>query len=260
MKKTSLILISILALSVAIGQTPAPTAQPVAQPAQQYVLVPAQQVAPTPPPAPVPTVVQQVVQKAVPNQFADIGSAIGSGLNGLVESVGGATGKTIDKTGEVTSQVVDKSGKVASAVMDRTFGKDVTLVDGIDKVSKTDAGRFTMLVIAWKVMGKDAVDLLNKVQGVMIGVPIQIFLVCLYVWVMRRFFVTRSVVLTKTGGLFSKDRKVEYGLVNVTSGYNNKDEVKIISRIDEDTKHVGLFITSVVFIGVSILNIAQVIF
>lgn len=243
MKLFTSVILSVILTGVSFAQAPA-TAQP------QEVLIRIQQDAPKAAPAvpapvavPVPAPVAAAVKAVAPNQFSEVGSAIGSGLNGLVESLGGATGRTVDKTGEVTGAVVDKSGKVASAVMDRTFGKDVTLVDGIDKVSKTDAGRFTMLVIAWKVMGKDALDLFRKVEGIAIGVPIGIFLIILATWITRRFWMVRSVVVKAEGPFWNKTKT--YETVN--------------TKLDDDTRYTGLFLTWLAFAILSFINVAFVI-
>lgn len=229
MKKTTLILLSVILAGMAFGQTAVPPQSTV--PDQQYVLVPA------------PAANKPVnTQKPIQNQFSEIGGAIGSSLSGLVEAIGGATGKTVDKTGEVTGALVDKSGQVVSSVMDRTFGKDVTLVQGIDNVSKTEAGRFTMLVVAWKVMGKDAVDLLSRFIGVIIGVSIQIVIVSVGVWITRRFWITRSIVVKSEGPFWNKTKTYE-----------------IINSKNETDRTEGLFLTWIICILVTGINIFAVI-
>lgn len=241
MKRINSILIAFLIVaSFAFGQeTTTQTSAPATT--QQYVMVPVQ----TPVAAPaVQLAVQKVAQQVLPpNQFADVGSAIGAGLNGLVQSIGGATGNVVDKSVDVTGKAVDRAGGVATAIADRTFGKDVTLVDGIEKVSKTDAGRFTMLVIAWKVMGKDALDLLRHFTGVAIGIPLEVVLLCIATWVTRRFWMIRSSVTSSEGPFWNK--KKTYELVNV--------------KVDDDTRYTGLFITWLAFAVLSIMNIAFVI-
>ncbi len=195
------------------------------------------------------------------------GSALGDSIRAASESLGAGVDKsstvlssTVDKTGDVLSKTADKTSDLAGAALDRTIGKDKTVVQGLDEFGHTRVGLVTLVVTSWKLLGKEASELLKVITGIAVGVPIQVVLILLYIWVMRRFFVTRSVVIKKTGGLFSKERVVEYGLINVVGNYKNTEGVKVISSIDEDTKHAGLFLTSVIFLIVSILNVAQVIF
>ena len=282
MNKTTLFLLSVILAGSVFAQTAAVPAAPVpiVVNGQQYVPAPAVPATPAAAvqavaQAAVPQVAQQAAQavaRVMPNvNTENLGQTFGSTLGGVLQSFSDATGGAVNKTADLTGSVVDKSGDVLSRTsdkvgsltgqaLDRTFGKDKTVVEGLQDLGNTNVGKFAMVLAAWKVMGKDAVGLLNTVQGILIGVPLQIVIILLYVWVMRRFFITRSVVLKKTGGMFSKERVVEYGLVNVTSQYDNKGSAVIVSRIDEDTKHAGLFITSLVFLIVSVLNIAQVIF
>lgn len=62
------------------------------------------------------------------------------------------------------------------------------------KFADTTPGRFTMVMIAWKVMGA---DFLASVKGYLIGVPLLIFWCSLFVWWLRRVYgihkVTRLV-------------------------------------------------------------------
>lgn len=270
MKFTSLVIALVLAGTMS-AQSPviSPPPQPIVVNGQQYV--PA-----TPPPAPaVPAVAQaaaQAVGKVVPGtNVENLGQTFGSTLGGVINSFSDATSGAVDKTRDVTSGVVDKTGDVlsktadktgdlAGKALDRTFGKDKTVVQGLQDLGNTNVGKFAMVLAAWKVMGKDAVGLLKTVEGILVGVPLQIVLIVIYVWVLRRFFITRSVVLSKTGGMFSKERKVEYGVVNVTSSYRAPEGVKVISTIEQDARYVGLFLSSAIFLIVSAVNVAQVIF
>ena len=224
-----------LALLVVLtfGASPA-LAQENPQPRQaQEVIVRIQQDAPKVAQAVAPEATKSVVEKA--NEWAQLGANMGT-------AVGSAAKAVLHET------------------KDATFGKDVSVVDGIDKFSKTDAGRFTMLVVAWKVMGADAVNLLDRFTGVAVGIPLLSVFTLIYIWVIRRFFMPRTVLLSKTGGLFSSDRKVEYGVMNATANYKASEGVRIVSTIDPEERFVGLFLSSVIFILVGILITAQVIF
>lgn len=153
----------------------------------------------------------------------DLGAAIGGGLKNL-----------------------------AQETKDMTFGKDKTLVQGIDELSHTDAGRFTMGVIAWKVAGQDALVLLRRFTGAAIGVPMLAVMLGIYIWVVRRFFILRMVKMeeTVTGEGKEKVKTIKYGAVNADQHYSNAT-FPVIYSIDDATRYGGLFCASAVYLIVS---------
>lgn len=105
------------------------------------------------------------------------------------------------------------------------FGKNVgtafdagltSLTDHTEKFSKTDAGRFTMAIIAWKVAGKDAFDMTkyvtDKLVHLVIGIPMLIVWIGLAYFFIKREFVQHRVVTKKSGPFWN--RTYEYKLVN----------------------------------------------
>lgn len=165
-----------------------------------------------------------------------------------------ATDKTVV---QAANEWVDFGKNVGSA-MDAGLS---ALTKNANEFAGTDAGRFTMLVIAWKVAGKDAIGLLDRFTGITVGMSALVVALVIYVWVVRRFFMSRTVVLKKTGGLFSPTRVVEYGLINSAAGYSARtDGLKVISTLDDDDRHAGLFIASAVWLIVSATILATVIF
>lgn len=169
-----------LAIVAALLFAGAAFAQEQAAPKPQEVVVRIQQDAPAPAKAS-----PSAAQKA--NEWVDVGTNLGTAF--------GAAAKSI-----------------LHETRDATFGKDVSLVDGIDKFSKTEAGRFTMLMVGWKIMGKDAVDLLDRVKNVAIGVPFLIGWTCVFIWFYRRNFMAYSVRTGKTGPFWN--RVYTYKVVN----------------------------------------------
>jgi hypothetical protein len=143
---------------------------------------------------PTPTVQVPLPQSSVASEFVksaqDLGSAIGGGLKNL-----------------------------AHETKDMTFGKDKTIVQGIDDLAKTDAGKFTMAIIAWKVAGRDAIELVDRVKTVVIGVPLLIALNCVFFWFYRRNFTAYSVVKTSEGPWWN--RKRTYVTVNEDSRWSD---------------------------------------
>lgn len=131
-------------------------------------------------------------------------------------------------------------------------------MQGIDELSQTDAGRFTMAVIAWKVAGKDALDLLKTCMGVVIGIPLEITLFGIWLFIIRRFFLLRTVKLKVTVNA-DKSKVTEYGIVNACSR-STKSSMPVINEIDSDERFFGLAVTTVLFLLVSAVNLGTVIF
>lgn len=86
------------------------------------------------------------------------------------------------------------------------------LTDEANKFAGTDAGRFTMLVIAWKVAGQDAMYLLEKFTGLIFGIPAMMVWTAIYVWILRKRFIMHRVLVSKEG--FWLWAKKEYKIVN----------------------------------------------
>ncbi len=185
------IVAAMLFAAAAFAQEAAPAPKP------QEVVVRIQQDAPAPAPFAAPTGAQKA------NEWVDVGTNLGTAF--------GAAAKSI-----------------LHETKDATFGKDVSLVDGIDKFSKTEAGRFTMLMVGWKIMGKDAVDLLDRVKNVAIGVPFLIGWTALFVWFYRRNFMAYSVKTGKTGPFWN--RTYTYKVVNEDDNFSDgKSSAAVIS-------------------------------
>lgn len=197
MKKTLALLFALILTSAALAQNAATTTVPPTDPQnnnQHIVIDVVQKQAPEP-----------LAQKA--NEWVDVGrnvgTAIGSGLKA-----------------------------VAHDLKDETFGKGVSLVDGLDKVSHTDAGRFTMAVIAWKVAGADAMQLLHRLTGVVVGVPLAIVFFCIAIWITRRFAMVRSVRTEVSGGpWWSKTRVIKYQIINGNLDQDDRMAIVILTWI-----------------------------
>lgn len=81
------------------------------------------------------------------------------------------------------------------------------LNEEVNKFSESSAGKFTMFVIAYKVMGKDAVRFT-------IALPLWILGTFYFMYLFRKNFVVRRITIKSTGWLFSKERAREYKIVN----------------------------------------------
>src|SRR6478736_3002699 len=122
----------------------------------------------------------------------------------------------------VQTTVVEKAnewvefGKHVGSAMDAGL---TSLTDHAEKFSKTDAGRFTMLVIAWKVAGKEATELVDRFIKIVAGVPILIAWNMLAFWFYRRMYLPRRVVIERTGMLWWGTRK--YQIVNEDTSWSD---------------------------------------
>lgn len=67
-----------------------------------------------------------------------------------------------------------------------------SVVDVAEKFGATKVGTFVMVMIAWKIMG-------SQLLGVVLGIPIGIAGICLWIWAMKRFFFGYRVLAKKEG-------------------------------------------------------------
>ena len=95
---------------------------------------------------------------------------------------------------------VGVGGEIGTAVKDGLNA----VVDVADKFGKTDVGRFTMIMIAWKVVGKDVVRI---ILGILFFITLTIIIVRVY----RRVVMPRRVLI-ENPGLFKYPKK--YQVVN----------------------------------------------
>lgn len=102
------------------------------------------------------------------------------------------------------------------------FGKNVgtamdaglsSLTENANKFANTDAGKFTMAVIAWKVAGRDALDLTNRTVTIVLGVPIMVVIDLLFIWFVRRNFMEHRVLIERQGPWYART-SVKWKIVN----------------------------------------------
>jgi hypothetical protein len=68
--------------------------------------------------------------------------------------------------------------------------------------SKTDIGKYTMFLVAWKIMAKDIVDLSGKIMGYLVGIPLLAIGLSFMIWSYRRQCVVRSMLIEKGPGFW----------------------------------------------------------
>lgn len=79
-----------------------------------------------------------------------------------------------------------------------------------DEFSQTNLGKITIALIAWKVMGDDAVALTNRIIKIVVLIPILFAFISLWVYLYRREFVIESVEWVKIEGVKKPKKNVEY--------------------------------------------------
>ncbi len=93
---------------------------------------------------------------------------------------------------------IDKYGQMAKA-----FGSAVkeglgAITHNVDEFAQTGAGKMTIALIAWKVMGNDAVHLVEKTVQYGIGLPLLFFGTLFFVYLIRRNCTSRPALVSKT--------------------------------------------------------------
>lgn len=73
----------------------------------------------------------------------------------------------------------------------------VALTEQADKFSGTKVGQWAMILVTWKVMAKDALDLANMLFGYVIGSAILFFGPLLTLWSYRNHCISRQVLASK---------------------------------------------------------------
>lgn len=80
------------------------------------------------------------------------------------------------------------------------------LTSQADNFAKTGVGKFTLFMVAWKVLGSDIMD-------IVIAVPIMMLLTSLFIWSYRKSCTTRSVLVG-----VQADGAKSYEIVNRSDG------------------------------------------
>lgn len=120
-----------------------------------------------------------------------------------VEAIKNMEIEKLEKKVEQFGDWVGVGGEVGSAIEEGLSA----VVDVADKFGKTDVGKFTLVLVAWKVMGKDVIKILLGI--IFFGI---------LVWVLNKFYRTaiidRRVLIKKTPQGFWKRNIKEYDIID----------------------------------------------
>ena len=131
--------------------------------------------------------------------------------------------KELQKKLDTYGNWVGVGGEIGNAVKEGL----TAVVDVADKFGKTDVGKFTLVMVAWKVMGKELV-------GIVLGLLFFFLFTFLLIWLYKRLIVARKVMVENPG--FWK--------------YPKKYEV-VKTELDGD----GVLVLTIILIIAELLNI-----
>lgn len=104
----------------------------------------------------------------------------------------------------LTPESVDKyaqMGKALGTAVNEGLG---AVTKNVEQFSQTSAGKWLMVIISWKVMGQDAVGLMEKAVQFCIGGPLLVVGIIAFIWMIRRNCIQRPIKSIERKGIFAK--------------------------------------------------------
>ena len=126
----------------------------------------------------------------------------------------------LEKKLETYGEWVGVGGEVGIAVREGLNA----VVDVADKFGGTDVGKFTMILVAWKVVGK---DLVRIILGILFIIAISILIFRVY---KNTFMVKRVMVERTPNGWFQRATK-EYTVVEPDNDWDGYNFVRVLMII-----------------------------
>ena len=117
------------------------------------------------------------------------------------------------------------------------------LTSEVENVSKTDAGKLTMFIIAWKVIGDDA-------KGLIFGPIIMIFITLIYLYLFKKWYGVKKIKIkseVSEGLLWNKKiiSPAEYEIINPN---DNDDDSFITGKVISASVYAIFMIVLIVII------------
>lgn len=123
----------------------------------------------------------------------------------------------LEKKLETYGNWVGVGGEIGNAIEEGL----TAVVDVADKFTGTDVGKFTMILVAWKVIGKDLVRII-------IGFVFLILITFLFFRVYRNTYVPKSKLIERTPqGFWKRDIK-KYEIIVPNDNWDGYNFVKIL--------------------------------
>jgi hypothetical protein len=116
-------------------------------------------------------------------------------------------------------------GKEVGEAVDAGLG---AVVDQADRFGTTKVGTFTLILIAWKIIGRDFTNIVFGSLG-------WIIFLCIFIWSYRRMALPRRIVTKDESS--GKDKVKEWIVVNVVESGRNNDHLVGVKLF-----HAGIFL------------------
>lgn len=106
-----------------------------------------------------------------------------------------SSGISLDK---LTPENVDKYAQMGKALGTAVNEGLSAVTKNVEQFSQTSAGKWLMVIISWKVMGNDAVGLVEKGVQYIVGIPLLAVGTLLFAWIMRKNCFARPALVSAT--------------------------------------------------------------
>lgn len=84
-----------------------------------------------------------------------------------------------------------------------------SVMDVAEKFGTTNVGRFVMFMVAWKVMGQDAMAMSKEILVIVLGTPIWFLGVALWIWSLKKFHLGMRVLVKEDKTAKAKEWTVQ---------------------------------------------------
>lgn len=126
----------------------------------------------------------------------------------------------LEKKLETYGNWVGVGGEVGNAIEEGL----TAVVDVADKFGKTDVGVFTMVLVAWKVVGKDVVRIL-------LGLFFFVLVTLLFLKVYRGYYRPKRIMTERTGRGFLRRADKKFTLVSPDRDWEGANAIPIVMLI-----------------------------
>lgn len=131
---------------------------------------------------------------------------------------------------------------IGIAVKDSLYAvKDVAI-----DFSKTDVGKFTLFLVAWKIMAKDVLSMGDMVVGYLVGIPLLFTGMIVLIWSYRRQCLPQRILIED-----SKEKGKKWGILSPNGEVSNWGSDSAPDMVsDRSAWAVGHAVVGFVWLGV----------
>jgi hypothetical protein len=134
-----------------------------------------------------------------------------------------------------TPERIDKYGQIGKAFGSAFKECWTTVSTDAEKFAQSDAGKWAMFLVAWKIMGQDAVGLVNNIVHYVAGFSLLIVGVPFFIYIFRRNCVQHPMLVSRT----------KVGFLTVKSEYKG-----VVEPIHPNEGQILYGIAFALFIGI----------